>query len=440
MADQVIMGDPATGSLPAPVITRLATEMADPTSDVGASLSGEFVAGLTGQFMSVLRRGIANATLVILGDSTGNETTEWVYRLGEWLALEFSAYTVNYRLWNDGTQAYASAVSLQTGTGSKTLTIYNCSVSGAGFDYPIGGAAPLTRFKAIIPTEPTAVIASFGYNSTGPTYRAQTFTLGKWVLGNFPGIEYIVTAQPPKATGNADAADDLLRSADVRLIAAQEGWGLIDATQPFLNYGAYNALIHVDEIHPNATGMALWLDAVKSYFNPTSPRQQPRTAPASIDRIFMDATRFIVYGSGPTLDSAGGGIVLPKWNFDGGTAEFISGMVDIPPSWRKVDVSLLWSTPGGSTNSVVWQVDYFCATASMIPASGKPAAATTSGTPVTAASLTSVGVFRTTKMWGNERFSGGRPVAFRVRRDAANVADTFVADAWVYGLMIERIE
>ena len=43
MADQVIMGDPATGSLPAPVITRLATEMADPTSDVGASLSGTFV-------------------------------------------------------------------------------------------------------------------------------------------------------------------------------------------------------------------------------------------------------------------------------------------------------------------------------------------------------------------------------------------------------------
>ena len=42
MVDQVIMGDPATGSLPAPVITRLATEMADPTSDVGASLSDTF--------------------------------------------------------------------------------------------------------------------------------------------------------------------------------------------------------------------------------------------------------------------------------------------------------------------------------------------------------------------------------------------------------------
>jgi hypothetical protein len=39
-----------------------------------------------------------------------------------------------------------------------------------------------------------------------------------------------------------------------------------------------------------------------------------------------------------------------------------------------------------------------------------------------------------------ERFSGGRPVAFRVRRNAASGADTSTQDAFFFGLLITRAE
>jgi hypothetical protein len=33
------------------------------------------------------------------------------------------------------------------------------------------------------------------------------------------------------------------------------------------------------------------------------------------------------------------------------------------------------------------------------------------------------------------RFTGGRPMVFNIRRDAA---DAYASDAWVYGIMIEK--
>jgi hypothetical protein len=387
-----------------------------------------------GQLVSTLDRGQANASLVVLGDSTGNEESEWVYRLASWLGKTHPAYTVLYYLWNDGTQVYSAATTIQTGTGSKTLTVYNGSVPGMGYNYPFASTVPSTRFNLMLPVAPTCVVISYGYNSATPDYRKQQLELAAWVLSNFPNTEYVLTSQAPMATGAAGAADHLTRQQDTRNVALQEGWGLIDVTQRFLDNGNYDTLISGDTIHPLPTGQDIWLDEVRRYFGGNRPAT---LAPATGSRIFIPAQAFNIYSGTPAI-SFPAGIITPKWDFDPASDEMIAVIADIPPRWKSVNVDLLWMSAVGATGDVVWQVDNFSLTADMVPQSGKGLASATTGTPVTATVLANAS--RVTRMYSAERFAGGRPVAFRVRRLATNGADTSAQDASVFGLLITRAE
>lgn len=52
----------------------------------------------------------------VLGDSTGNDPTEWPTLFALHLAALYPAWTVQRRLWSDTTQQYAAPVTIQTGT------------------------------------------------------------------------------------------------------------------------------------------------------------------------------------------------------------------------------------------------------------------------------------------------------------------------------------
>lgn len=54
--------------------------------------------------------------LVVMGDSTGNATDEWVYLTALAAASKYPAHTHSYRLWNDTSQQYDQPVTLATGT------------------------------------------------------------------------------------------------------------------------------------------------------------------------------------------------------------------------------------------------------------------------------------------------------------------------------------
>lgn len=391
------------------------------------------VDGASGRLVSTLRRGSSDAVLTVLGDSTGNETVEWVYRLSVWLGQNFPAYTVIYRLWNDATQAYGSPETIQTGTGPRAFSIYNGSHPGASYDY----AANSTRFPKLIPVEPTTVAVSFGYNSTGTTYKVQQLKVADFVLSKFPGIEYVLTAQPPKRKANFDAADHLKRQEDTRTLASQERWGLIDATQPFIDYGNYDDLISTDEIHPNAPGRDLWFAEVQKYFGTLTQSQTPSVAAAVTNRIFVPASNFVKYFGDPTLDFQSG-IIMPKWNFDSLTDEMMCCMVDIPPSWKTVDVDLLWGSPVGAAGAVAWKLDWYSATPEMNISSGKPFSGSENGVAIPV--NVSANVIRVTPMLIAQRFGPGRPVAFRITRLGTHAEDTCTPDAWLFGLVIRRAE
>jgi hypothetical protein len=58
-------------------------------------------------------------SMLLLGDSTGNSTTEWFYGLADWLADQYPALRVRYQLWSDGAQAYGIPAWLGTGSGVR---------------------------------------------------------------------------------------------------------------------------------------------------------------------------------------------------------------------------------------------------------------------------------------------------------------------------------
>lgn len=443
-ASTQVAAQDAAALVGAPADEVVATLLDNPASSSGARLAAEisganFAPGQPGRLASILRRGQADAVLAVLGDSTGNEADEWMFLLTQALADTFPAYTVNYRLWADATQTYGAATTVSTGSGPRVLTVYNGSHSGAGYNYPLDLSTTPTRLRKMIPETPTAVVISFGYNSTTTSYRTQQLELSQWVLGTFPGVEYVVTSQPPKRTTSADSAAHLSRQQDTRDMAAQERWGLIDVTQRFIDYGNYDTIISTDEVHPEGEGRTIWAQAAIDYFASSRQPQTSITPTPTTDRILVPAAQFIPYAGTPAMTFVGG-IIVPVMAFDGTIDEMAITVADVPPAWRSVHVDLMWLSPAaGATGAVTWQVDHYALTHHMVPQSGKLLEGAVAGAPTTqAVAGTAV---RLTRVYTAERFSGGRPLAFRVRRNAnSSAGDTSAQDALMVGLLITRAE
>lgn len=70
----------------------------------------------------------ASFAIQVLGDSTGNENWEWVYKFSQWLTDNYQGFNVIYRLWSDSMKSYQSPISLRTisptyvGGGTNTRT------------------------------------------------------------------------------------------------------------------------------------------------------------------------------------------------------------------------------------------------------------------------------------------------------------------------------
>ena len=120
--NRVVAAD-ETASLAPTVRARLATEMADPTSDVGASLSGTFatvaqaksnvpVATVTERLASLRDFGVGPVVLALASDSTANDAGDWFRR---WMnlftpVLPASQHVEYQDAWDDGTSTYTTTV------------------------------------------------------------------------------------------------------------------------------------------------------------------------------------------------------------------------------------------------------------------------------------------------------------------------------------------
>ncbi len=79
--------------------------------------------------MSKLAAGSGDATLQFIGDSTGNETVEWIYLLAQAIGASYPNLAIDYKLWSDPGQNYPSTTVIQAGVAPSPGIVFQDTFS-----------------------------------------------------------------------------------------------------------------------------------------------------------------------------------------------------------------------------------------------------------------------------------------------------------------------
>lgn len=232
------------------------------------------VAANASRWLCKMNRGLDNSSILICGDSTGNEQIEHFYLMTQAIAAQFPNHKVLYRLWNDTSRAYDAAITVQAGQGATppTLTVWNCSVSGFATFHFIGER--FTQAFESLPEQPDLIMISHGHNMldvTTPSQRAgfrpNMLALTEELTQIFPDSGVILMSQNPTLILGRENWQNI-KATEIQAIAARRGYGFIDIHQVFVDTGNPADYIKVDNIHPTTSadapepnGSALWAAA-----------------------------------------------------------------------------------------------------------------------------------------------------------------------------------
>jgi hypothetical protein len=301
-------------------------------------------------FMSRLAGGRESAAMLVMGDSTGDESStqgRWVLLTAQWLAAKFPAYTVNFRQWNFGADAWdplgtGQSRVLQVGTGTANsggpfvIDIYNGSASGQAPNYHYN-TARWNKHTAVGPFQ--LVFINHGHNigsASGPQGAYEIGKLARTVRDKYPLAGIMLTAQNPAGPSAADFANDYLRARSVHTLAGIDGYGMVNIFQAFLNNGNYvtNLTNSTDGlwVHPNAAGSALWAREVQKHLNAGLVTATPARGPqAAQDRLWVPAKAFDIYAGTPTFALVNSEQMM--WSFANGVDSEVIATVDLPAHW-----------------------------------------------------------------------------------------------------------
>lgn len=209
---------------------------------------------------------VANAgdvEILVIGDSTGNDTTEWVYLFGAWLGTQYPTHSVSYRPWNDGTNVYDAAVAISTGSGGNTVRLWNASVGGT---IPASLMLNTKYAGAIEAVSPDLVIWSHGinlYNTDAAIRAAYDSSYSPWierVQATHPDAGVAIFTQNPFRDTNNYAE---LYAMEVSAQQNKPRATLLDSYAKFIAAGKAGAL-YADNAHPSASGTQLYLQTIQS--------------------------------------------------------------------------------------------------------------------------------------------------------------------------------
>lgn len=383
------------------------------------------------EIVTLLREGTKNLELVVLGDSTGNNTNEWAYLLAVQLGTLFPAYTVSYLLWNDGTQLYDSPVTIQTGSGSFTLTVHNASTPA------MDAAYSTSRIALQVPTSPDCVVINYGHNGTVTPYRGVYYTLVRTLKNTWPHAQVVATAQNPRQSNDAGYAADLLRQQEIIRLAQEQGWPLIDALTPFLLYPSYSSALMTDNIHPNATGQLVWFADVMKWFGPTASRPYTAVGGPEDNRRWLPAAEFQAISGSPVL-----GLItndLKKtWSLPDAATTVLGTSWEIPTGWDSVNVWVSWVTDGtGGAGNVEFQGKIGYIHDKTAVNVGTVTAVALTGSLVLQNVTNTTLLNKAIKLFTDQALTG-RVLALTVQRNGSSASDTFGGTAYLNGVLIER--
>lgn len=148
--------------------------------------------------------------------------------------------------------------------GNRTLYVLNGSHPGASIMYPT------TYFTQLNPMESGLTFISYSHNETTDDYTPAYTNLINLIKTNKPNSGIVcVTQNPQKASSNpyVDVEKHALRNEQIKQIAEDNNYLLIDAFNTFLSVEGYENLISSDGVHPLVTGSELWASVAKRFLN-----------------------------------------------------------------------------------------------------------------------------------------------------------------------------
>jgi lysophospholipase L1-like esterase len=388
-----------------------------------------------------LQRNTEDVVLAVLGDSTGNDTDEWVRLVASWLASRYPAYTVLHWLWNDTNQNYDTPTTIQAGSGSHSLKIYNASTPGklASYSTPI--------LAAQLPIAPHAVIMNYGHNTTATTVRPDNLTLARAVREKYPYTTIVITAQNPRIPTDPDYGNGLLRQQSNIDLAQSEGFGLINILQAFLSNPNYATdWLQPDGLHPNSNGSIRWAQEVEKHLSDDDTTIVPYAGRAEHSRVWLPATALALKSGTPTrIDTNDQG---PMWSFPTTGTAVVHGVVDLPSTWDFVNVYAVWTQ---TTSSGFTPSNNQCRVRTRVKGLGDPGFATA---PSTAAILAITSLGDVTLAANNataggkkvtligvakmQSFSWGPTAAVEFQRLGDDALDNYIDPLLLLGIMFVR--
>lgn len=384
---------------------------------------------------------VSDTSILVLGDSTGTEnpTTRWPRLLADKVAARFPRHTVVYRPWDDTTKTYpaGSAVTVQTGASGRSITVWNCSISGQVIGYSYSNFTAITTGVSA-----DVIIFNYGHNSPQdpPNYRALTHQAVNEYTSLYPNAAIVLTAQNPRdPTDPVYAADEAKQQANYEYAVA-EGFGIVDVSADYRAYGDFNADLLADGLHPTATGSARWVGLVWDAIQPRAKRTSVATPAARAQRVWVPAKAFEAADGSPTYGTTFG---LSGWALDADVEESLVVVVDYPSDWVLVNVDILFTTataPSSSARTVTVQSSHM-----YVSNRAATGISTTLGTwTANAAGVASAPASTTANRQSivtasNRAAYSGRPLGLKIARKAADASDTLPQDMIVLGAMIQRM-
>ena len=257
-----------------------------------------------------IKAGLADVSIYVNTDSTGDATDEWPYLFATWLSTTYPTHTVKYQLWDDTGGAYGAATTIATGSGSRTITLYNCALAGTQLDYWAGA-----KFAASLGNlSPDVMIFSSGENSTAMlsnVTRGRFEAFVEQAMLSHPGVGVVVILQNPwRDTSDMDLVIDAWRH-----YCYQRGdFQIVDVYTQFMQAGKPVGW-YKDSVHPNATGEAVYVAQLQLAWN-TSPISS-FTAPSawlskSVPNLLLNGDFSAFTGALPDNWSVNGNGVITK--------------------------------------------------------------------------------------------------------------------------------
>lgn len=198
--------------------------------------------GSAAAFVAKQAANVENSAVLVLGDSTGigpTSLTSWPYKMTQALAALYPLRTFKYVDWNDSSQVYNAAVTVQTGTDARVFTdgattnVSATLTSAAGAVFTpsdvgrtVSGAGIPAGTTILSWTSATSVTMSANATATASSV---SITLGA----------YTTTIYNGSVSGSASGYP----------IATLTRWNLMAATTPdlvFVNYG-HNSTVAVGD-------------------------------------------------------------------------------------------------------------------------------------------------------------------------------------------------